>query len=290
MSGAAFAADRGTHGAGKNAAKPAAPAPAVAGTGEGENPVTGAALKAKPGEFYLPNQPEGETVRVSPQGIDLTYTNATLGYRLTLEAKRAVTWVKRVKTTAADGTVKTEQQIEVYAEGDVIIIRKDLITGSVEKSYCREFYYDFLHHKGVMLDAWFKMYYATRGGGYLYLTAREARELATGDANTTRLKLYGATFTNDDYGRPMLYFKTKSLEIEQKHKQIPGRLRGQTFSRIYMKNLLGMARSAPFFYAPFAAGSTLKHYFLERLRIGSSSRFGFFVMTKWNLQELRAAG
>ena len=272
---AVAAAPGAARGAGEDAAaKPVGEAP----------PESGVELPAQPGEFYLPNRPEGEVVRVSPQGVDLTFTDAKLGFRTNVRGKRAVTWIKRVKVTNPDGTEKTVQQVEVYAEGDVVIIRRDLITGIETKSYCQKLYYDFLHRKGIMLDAWYKMYEG-RVGGFLYLTAREVRELATNDANTTRMKLYGARFTNDEYGRPFVYFAAKSIELEQKRRQIPGRLRGPSFTRVYAKNVLAMIRGVPVFYAPFAAGSSLSHYFIERLRIGSSSKFGFFVMTRWNLQD-----
>jgi len=278
--GVAVAAEAATQGAAEGAGENAAEKPA----GE-KPPESGVELPAQPGEFYLPNQPEGEVVRVSPQGIDLTYTDAKLGYRTNIRAKKAVTWITRVKTVAPDGTEKTAQQVEVYAEGDVVIIRKDLITGIETKSYCQRLYYDFLHRKGVMLDAWFKTYEG-RFRGFMYLTAREVRELATNDANTTRLMLYGARFTNDEYGRPFVYFQAKSLEVEQKRNQVGGRLRGPSFTRFYAKNVLAMIRHIPVFYVPYSAASTLNHYFLQRLRMGSSSKFGFFVMTRWNLQDL----
>jgi hypothetical protein len=278
--GVAIAAEGATQGAAEGAPEGPAARPAE------EKPTESSVeLPAQPGEFYLPNQPAGEIVRVSPQGIDLTYTDATTGYRTHVRAKRAVTWIKRTKTVMPDGTEKTVQQVEVYAEGDVVIIQKDLVTGLENKSYCQTLYYDFLHRKGVMLDGWFKMYEG-RAGAYLYLAAKEVRELATGDANTTRLKLYDARFTNDEFGRPVLYFQAKTLEMEQKRNQVPGRLRGTSFVRYYAKNIFLKFRKIPLFYIPYSSASTLNKYFIQSFRIGNSSKYGTYVMTRWNLQDL----
>ena len=253
---------------------------------EEEKPLeSGVDIPAQPGEFYLPLRAEGEIVRVSPRGVRLTHTDARLGYVTTISARKAVTWLTRRKIIRPDGTEKTVQQVEVYAEGDVIIVQKDTLTGVENKAYCRKLYFDFLNRKGVMLDGWVK-FYETRGEQYLYITAEEIRQLATDEANTTRLRLLGARFTNDEYGRPMLHMDARTIDIEQKRKQVPRYTRGKTVLNFVAKNVFAKVRDIPFFYLPFVSASSKNRYFLQSFRTGHSSKYGTFVLTKWDLNKL----
>lgn len=266
---------------------PEKPAEKAKGKTEEEGPaISGVEVPVSPNEFYLPNQPPGHITRVSPQGIHLIYTDVESGYKTTVTAKRAVTWITPAKTVGPDGREKEARQVEMYAEGDVILIQKDLVSGVENKAYCETLYFDFLHRRGVILKGWFKVYAGGPERTHLYLTAREIREIASDDVNTTRLKLYDAVFTNDEYGRPVANMGAKTLEIEQKRNQTETRLRAPTFVRFYAKNVFARIRNVPVFYMPFVAASSLNHYFIQSFRAGHSSRYGFFVMTRWNLQDL----
>gem|GEM_PF-4566784 len=52
------------------------------------------------------------------------------------------------------------------------------------------------------------------------------------------------------------------------------------------KNVVAKVRDVPLFYLPFLSAASRNRYFLKSFRTGHSSKFGTFVLTKWDLNKM----
>ncbi len=260
--------------------------PAFAEDGEkpDEEPLTSKLEIPTQEDEYMLSSKDGEIIRVAPKGIYIKDTDVEAGYVTTITGKHGVIWINKVQVEGPTGA-ETKQRVEIYAEGDVIIIQEDIASGKASKCYCKQLYFDMHNRKGVMLDAWLKIWEPGEDF-YIYLTAQKVRQFGTGDINKTKLKVYNARVTNDEYGRPVMYLDAPSVEINSETHRPPTHHRPSEITSIKAYNIVAKIRGIPFLYLPFAAGSTMNRYFLRSITAGSSSRYGTFVLTKWDLQRM----
>jgi hypothetical protein len=232
---------------------------------------------------YIVRRP-GELVRVASGRVHLIDTNYETGYETTITGKRGVLWISDITVEGPTGPEK-KQRVEIFVEGDVIIIQKTIATGVESKAYCKQLYFDMYNRKGVLLDAWLKVYDPGQKIN-LFITAQKVREFGTGDPTKSRLKIYKARVTNDEYGKPVMYVDVPTLDVEGKTVYMPARRMSLKVTNITAYHSMVKVRGVPIFYLPFAAGSTMNNYFLRSVRVGHSSRYGTFVLTRWDLQRM----
>ncbi len=224
-------------------------------------------------------------IRIAPKGIHIKDTDVEGGYITEIIGTRGILWIEDVEVPTPDsGGTTTKRRVEIYAEGDVFITQTDIATGVVSKARCKQLYFDLLNRKGVMLDTWLKVY-EPGDESFFYITAKKVRQLAT-SGDKTLLKIYNARVTNDSYGKPVAYLQIPRLDIEREERPEGTVHRPNKVVNVRAYNIVGKVYDVPIIYLPFAAASTLNRYFLRSISIGDSSRYGTYVLTKWDLQRL----
>ncbi len=235
---------------------------------------------------YMVRKADGSIVRIAPKGIFVRFTDRESGDVTTITGKRGVIWISKVKEEGPEKSRMVQHQ-EIYAEGDVIIIQKYGKTGEESKAMCKQLYFDLHARKGIMLDAWLKVY-EPGNQSFFYMTAKKVRQFGTDDPNKTRIKLYNARITNDSFGKPLMYVDAPTVEVERVRRAASEKSlhRPSRITSVTAYNMTAKVRGFPFLYLPFAAGSTLNRYFLRSITTGNSSRYGTYVLTKWDLKRL----
>jgi len=176
-------------------------------------------------------------------------------------ADRAIVWFSEEETK--EGGVERGIR-EVYAEGDVTLFRREDVVRA------ERIFHNVIENKGIMTDARVERWTPERNVPLIF-GGKEIRQI---DRN--RYQAEKGYFTTDDFGKPHFRFQGEKVRlIETKRSRVVN----ATHNRFYIGNI-------PVFYWPFLSKDIRDDsYFLRDLRQGHSSKFGWYVLSSWDLYD-----
>ena len=179
-----------------------------------------------------------------------------------LAADRVVLWFSNVGGEGK-GDVKGTFR-EVYAEGDVVLYQDD------DTLRAQKVFQDRIENKGMLEDARITARTDTRDMPII-VGGKEIRQI-----DEDRFEVEKGFITTDDFGKPHFRFQSQRIRlIESKNSRVVN----ATHNTFRLGDL-------PVFYWPFLSKDIKDDsWLIKRVRVGSSSEFGTFVLTDWDFYD-----
>jgi hypothetical protein len=244
----------------------ALPTPTVMATGNiiTEETLGDQRVTVAKGEFFLFRQIPGHNA------LELRANNAVMFSPVGQASAKG-------QKSAAAQTSPIERKVQgVYLDGDVTVTYGD------QTLHAREVYYDFTTNRAILLNAVLSSQ-DIAANSPLYMRAKEIIQLAQGQFEAKSVKL-----STDEFYQPHYYIGASAMTVRSVSAPTPPGTKPKTaYYAFTSTNTTANFMGVPFFYWPYAAGTTKQNPSpLKSASVGNSSIFGATLETDWNLLAL----